>query len=460
MCNKIHTILQVLSDEDIDIACFQETWFSSETNAITSIIKEAGYNIVHVFRTDKKGAGVAVIWKNKLDSLKQICKIKTKDYISLQYQCIVFNFKPKIIIISIYRLQEIPFKQFLDDFEDLINDHFNNTHSLILIGDINVHFEKPESRETILLSDLTSSFGLSQLINGPTHILGHSIDLVFLNPFEVQTTIKPQLNCDVSDHFPIRLSLNHVYKQPVSVKKRISYRNLSGINLEEFSLDLQSRLNTLSNTNNVDFPTQYQHFSRITNEALDHHAPLITKTIQPRNDVPWMDSEYRKERALRRKLERKWKVSVGKTGKTTGPERDAYTEQRSKCSKLAVSKRSQFFRNLIQKNEGDQSSLYKVASQVLDKNKSVTALPKFDQPSDLADRFNSFYTDKVNNIRAKIPTIDSTANANDDQFLFTGTSLSEFTPVTVDELKKLLKGKTIKAAYNDFLPRSITKKSV
>ena len=108
----MHIVLQVLNDKNIDIACFQETWLTSESSTITSIIKQAGYNIVHVFRTHKKGAGVAILWKTKLESIKHVCKIKTKDYISLQYQCIVFNFKPKVIIISIYRLQEIPFKQF------------------------------------------------------------------------------------------------------------------------------------------------------------------------------------------------------------------------------------------------------------------------------------------------------------------------------------------------------------
>ena len=89
-----------------------------------------------------------------------------------------------------------------------------------------------------------------------------------------------------------------------SDRRKISHRNLRGINLEEFSADLHSQLDTLSN--NVDFPTQYEHFSRITNETLDRHAPLKTK-ISNKNNVPWQDSEYRRERALRRKREREWK---------------------------------------------------------------------------------------------------------------------------------------------------------
>ena len=453
----MHLVLQVLNDKNIDIACIQETWFTSESGTITSIIKQAGYNIVHFYRTNKVGAGVAILWKPKLEHLKHVCKIKTKDYVSLHYQCIVFDFKPKLIIISIYRLQEIPFKQFLEDLDDLITDHFNNTHSLILLGDFNVHFDDFQHNHTIRLVDLASSFGLSQLIEGSTHKHSHTLDLVFLNAFEVHASTTPTYNFAVGDHFPVQLSLHNVCKHRVCTKKRISYRNLSGINLEEFSLDLQARLNTLSDTNPLDFSTHYKHFSEITNETLNHHAPLITKTIQPRNEIPWLDSEYRKERALRRKLERKWKASVKRTGNSNGAEHDAYTEQRSKCAKLADLKRSQFYRNLIQKNENDQSSLFKVVSQVLDKNKSAVTLPKFTDPTNLANRFNLFYADKVNNIRAKIPPIASTANINTNSFAFAGTPLRNFNPITVEEFKKLLKGKAIKAAYNDFLPRSVMK---
>lgn len=420
------------------------------------MIKQAGYNIVHTFRTEKRGAGVAILWKEKLESLKHVCKVQTKTYASFQYQCIVFNFKPKLIIISIYRLQEISFTQFLSDLDDLINDHFSTSHSLILVGDFNVHFEKTDSRDTFLLSDLASSFGLSQLINGSTHKHGHTLDLVFLNPFEVQTSISPPIDYGVGDHFPVYLTLNNVHNHIIHTAKKASYRNLRGINLEEFSADLRSQLDTLSN--NVDFPTQYEHFSRITNETLDRHAPLKTK-ISNKTNVPWQDSEYRRERALRRKREREWKKTFKNTGEYTGVERDAYVEQRSKCANLATLKRSQYFKNLIQKNEGNQTSLFKIVANVLDKNKSSAVLPQFNnKPETLANRFNSFYTDKVSNIRAKIPTINSSVLSDCEPPVFTGTPLDVFSPITVDELRNLIKDKVIKTAYTDILPRAVMKK--
>ena len=453
MVNKIHTVLQVLSDEDIDIACVQETWLSSESSVTTSIIKQAGYNISHVFRNEKRGAGVAILWKEKFKSFKQNCKVQPKTYLSLQHQCAVFNFNPKLIIISIYRLQEIPFTVFLKELDSLINDHFNLTHSLILIGDFNAHFERHELHDTVLLSDLTSSFGLSQLISGPTHKAGHTLDLVFLNNFELQFTTTPPVSFSIGDHFPVYLTLYNLYSPIMqSTNETVKYRDIRGINLVEFSADLCSQLDVVSS--NEDFKSQYQQFSNITSETLERHAPIKTKTFARKNNIPWQDSEYRKERALRRKLERKWR----KSGKKPGPERTAYIEQRSKCGILASSKRSHFYRQLIQKNEGDQSSLFKVVSQVLDKQKSSTTLPQFDnQPTNLANRFNSYYFDKVKNIRAEIPTIDSSDKFDCGQATFNGTPLDIFDPVSVDELSEILKGRTIKTAHNDVLPRAVMK---
>ena len=451
LVNKIHLVLQVLNDEMIDIACVQETWLSTESNVTTSIIKEAGYNISHVFRSDKRGAGVAILWKEKLKSLKLDCKVKPKTYCSLQYKCLVFKFNPKFTIINIYRLQEIPFSQFLNDLDDLINDHFSFSHSLILTGDFNVHFEKDDSHDTVLLSDLTCSFGLSQLIKGQTHKRGHTLDLLFLNKFEMLVTTSPPLNFEIGDHFPICFNFNNLQDcTPPSASPVSSYRNIQGINLVAFCTDLCSQLDNVSCTEN--FQTSYQQFSSITNNTLDRHAPLITRNLVSKNQIPWQDTEYRKERALRRKLERKWK----KTRTRDGPVRLAYTEQRTKCAKLASSKRSLFYSNLIQKNEGDQSSLFQIVSKVLDRQKSSGILPQFDnQPEHLANRFNEFYTDKVNKIRDKIPAIDSSNMYNYCGAAFTGVHLDIFEPTSVDELRAIIKGSTVKTAYNDVLPSKV-----
>ena len=96
--------------------------------------------------------------------------------------------------------------------------------------------------------------------------------------------------------------------------------------------------------------------------------------------------------------------------------------------------------------------------KVLDKNKSMSSFPSHNQPAELANRFNSFYTNKVQTIRDKIPIIDSSETFDDGRTTFAGVPLQVFSPVTIEELKKLLKGKTVKTAHNDILPRPVMRK--
>ena len=63
------------------------------------------------------------------------------------------------------------------------------------------------SVETRGLTYLTSSLGLSQLVSGPTHKLGHTLDLVFINNHDfAMSDIKPECY-NLGDHFPVFFEL-------------------------------------------------------------------------------------------------------------------------------------------------------------------------------------------------------------------------------------------------------------
>ena len=46
------------------------------------------------------------------------------------------------------------------------------------------HFEKSNEKNVQDLVNLTSSYGLSQFVSGPSHERGHTLDLVFANPHQ------------------------------------------------------------------------------------------------------------------------------------------------------------------------------------------------------------------------------------------------------------------------------------
>ena len=236
--------------------------------------------------------------------------------------------------------------------------------------------------------------------------------------------------------------------------KHVTYRNIKGINLDEFRSDLSAQFNLLFR-DNLDFQSQYNLFSDITTDVLDKFAPQKTKSINSNVSIPWQDGEYKTERASRRKLEREWK----KSGKKEGIERTLYVNQRKKCASLSSKKRSQYYSRLIRDSKNNQGSLFKIVSQVLDKNQHSGIIPQYEKNLNiLAKDFNHFYVDKVAKIRNEIPPVRQTDLTVPDPF--NGTVLEEFSPTTVEELHTIITQGEIKTAFNDVLPRELMKSSI
>ena len=439
--------INLLYDNQVDVAFVTETWLSDERGTITSIIREAGYEIAHSYRS-KRGGGVAIIYKPNINMKTDV---KIKNYESFMYKNIILNGKVKINLACIYRLQEISESQFLLDLEDFLSVHSLKSDSLILTGDFNLWYEDTNSKYVKKLADLTSSFGLSQFVTGPTHKLGHSIDLVFANKFEFDLPPIQSTKLDISDHFPIFFSLPTYEHTNKSISKQISYRNIKSIDGKKFSRDLCNALDNLYETKSIgdiNFESHYKLFSDCCVELLDNVAPVRTVTISNSSKPPWMDDEYCKERATRRRLERAWKVSHSNVDKLP------YLAQCKKCSALVISKRKKYYSDLISKCEGDQRSLFKIVSTVLDKRKSSGTLPQFENPKILANKFNDFYSNKVLQIRNKIPPSNLPCDYRQN---FNGEVMESFTPTTVAELRLIIKDWGIKTCSLDPLPNPIFK---
>ena len=61
---RLANVLLFIEDNDIDIACLSETWFDAQKGRFTAQVKQAGYEICHANRDDKRGGGVAILYKD------------------------------------------------------------------------------------------------------------------------------------------------------------------------------------------------------------------------------------------------------------------------------------------------------------------------------------------------------------------------------------------------------------
>ena len=299
------------------------------------------------------------------------------------------------------------------------------------------------------MTDVTSSYGLSQFVVGSSHKFGHTLDLVFANIHEFDLPVIHPLDLKMSDHFPVFFNLPSYSKTVKPTRNTLQCRNISSIDRSEFSRSLCDSLNSnLTDRENLDFKDHYKIFSDCASEQINRYAPLETRSIKSNSQPAWMDSEYRLERITRRRLERTWKASRLHEDKLN------FLEQQKKCAKLVTCKRTEYFSNLITKCEGDNRALFSIVNTVMDKRKTTGILPECNNPRTLANQFNNFYSDKVSQIRNKIkPSLLE----KDFRKNFDGIFMESFTPTSVDELRTIIKEMGIKTSGEDTLPGSLCK---
>ena len=440
---KLSNFLQIIDDKQIGIACIAETWFDRKTGPFSKTIRDAGYEINHAYREGKRGGGSAIIYKKDLHIKKG--EASSSDYLSFEYSWVTLslNVGRKLIIVSLYRKQEVAFKIFHEELTSFMDKLMNIGRCLLIVGDFNVWADDQEDNDNVVLTDLMNSFGLIQKIGDPTQRSGHTLDHMYLNPYQLECPhcVTNENFGLTTDHYPIIVDIP---SGRVEDKARtVHYRKMKDIDLNAFREELQNSIDMLNSddSNFADHNTKYTQMSR---KLVDDHAPLLSR--KQRNRAPmWLDQEYRENRALRRKLEQIWRKSK------TVENRNNYIQQKKRCSELVLEKQTSYYRKVVTDAGKCQKTLFKVANELLDKN-NESVLPAHTDSKVLANDFNAFYVDKVLKIRQSIPTVEP-----DSRFArpFQGTMLMQFKPTTVEELDKIVKEYGIKTSVEDPIPAKL-----
>ena len=110
---------------------------------------------------------------------------------------------------------------FLEQFSDLLESYVS-CDTLFVVGDLNVHFDKPSDPTTSALNVLLDHLS-HQLVNAPTHRRGHSLEWLIANSVTdvLDLTVVDML---LSDHFVTSFDL--LLRKPVREKKKIISRNV------------------------------------------------------------------------------------------------------------------------------------------------------------------------------------------------------------------------------------------
>ena len=117
------------------------------------------------------------------------------------------------------------FHNFLHEFKRLLDVITREYNHIIFTGDFNIHMDNGMQSSAIEFYMMLNVRGLVQHVNEPTHIGGHTLDLVFTWNMDISDlTVR---DMDISDHYMIIFRIVPVLRRKKRNKKnkRIAKEN-------------------------------------------------------------------------------------------------------------------------------------------------------------------------------------------------------------------------------------------
>ncbi|XP_072042987.1 uncharacterized protein [Amphiura filiformis] len=350
-------------------------------------------------------------------------------------------------IVTVYRpppskVNGFKTSQFLEEMESFLEDECLVPAKTIFLGDFNIHVDEPGKPEVARFLDTLVVNRLHQHIQEPTHISGHTIDLIISRPEDKLVSkccVLPSLG---SDHMLIDCVINCAKPAPLRVTS--SVRNFKCMDKSEFTQNLTSEIEGLDLRGTAD--EMLGQLESSVSSVLDAHAPSQTRSRSLRPRFPWYNQEINDERCKRRRLERKWRKT------RTDLDHVAYIEQSNRVNKLIQSAKEVYYNEALESS--DCKNMFVVLNRLLNKNSK--SLPCCDSALELSDSFARFFINKVAKIRQEFcvnsGTRCSVSNPSDILCDDSVQVFDSFKPVSAEVIKKTVLNSANKSCILDTLP--------
>ena len=200
---------------------------------INGLFEIPGYDNISLHRNRNEG-GIRIYYDNRLTV--DICEQFSGIFDTHESLFLKISLKNKInlIIGSFYRPPSKSIYDFIDYLNEVLLIHeIILSEKCLLVGDFNLDLLQKSSKNTHgSFFDLMSEFGFRMLIDQPTHCNAQSgelnsiIDHIWIN--FVEDLDADVLECPISDHLPIYLSIKLNYRS--SELKKVQFRYFSNEN--------------------------------------------------------------------------------------------------------------------------------------------------------------------------------------------------------------------------------------
>ncbi|XP_068728063.1 uncharacterized protein [Montipora capricornis] len=159
----------------------------------------------------------------------------------------------------------------------------------------------PSDADTIRLKDLLNSMGLVQHVKRPTHIHGHTLDLIITRQADGIVDGEPLPERDFSDHATV-ICLRHMSAPRI---KHAEYRKLKSIDITKLREAIRN--SQLHQDPPDDLNMLLDCYNATLKSLLDEHAPVCSRHVITRPRPPLFNDNIIQARRDRRKAERRWR---------------------------------------------------------------------------------------------------------------------------------------------------------
>ena len=442
--NKTTVVMDEIISKDIDVCCMTETWLTEMDDVKRNDLRYDGYDFRDVCRSGV-GGGTGIIFKEivKCDLVDSgiVQAIEFSEWL-LRYSSV------EIRILIIYRrpyssAHPVTTSAFIQQVQDFLSQKVIGKGKLLITGDLNIHLDVLEDRDSIRLTDILSSMDLQQHVRVSTHEHGHTLD-VFITRCDGELFMEtPQQGLKISDHYLITSRCS--VPKPSWETKLVTYRKVNNIDMDIFKDEVSTLCQVLSPCE--DLTVLCDGFESGLKKLLDKHAPLREKRMVVRPKLPWFDDNLREMRRKRRRAERVFRRTKSDLHKA------AYKCARNQYANQLKASHSSYYYNAIEEASGDQKKLFNLVQSLTNKSKG-TPWPEHNNKDTLACDFGVFFNEKVNKLR------QSLTSSNVPSATIEGpcdTELSAFRELTSDEVCKLVAASATKQCELDPLPTSLLK---
>ena len=334
---------------------------------------------------------------------------------------------------------------FNDEFGYFLESFALTPGKLLIVGDFNIHVDDTSSQACTSFLSLIDSFDLVQHVEQSTHVGGHILDLILSRASD-----KLLEYCFVSDLITDHFAVNWCARahRPLRPVKQLCFRKLKDILPESFCADLEKL--PLMDAAEKDMNCLLQQYNSGLLEVLDRHAPLLKRSFVVRPPNPWDNDDIRSARKKARRSERRSR----RTGLMI--DREIMIHDMRVLHAWIKKTKSDFLDSQIRDSSG-KNTLFQLLDSIL-LVKPGLSLPFHETLSDLAEKFSSFFTSKINAIRTSLDVFAS--EWIPDPSTFNGISFRSFHPVTISEISCLISACPSKSSPLDPKPTFLLKKCV